>query len=120
MSQESALPYDVCIIGAGLTSPYEFAITLAENAIANSVELRLQETVLAITPTDGAFQIKTSQSDVTAWFVINCAGAYSDRIAAMVRTNDYKITPRRARFVQTLIACEKIVSSPYESMNQSQ
>jgi len=85
MSHESALPYDLCIIGAGVTSPYEFAIALAENAIANGVELCLQETVLAFTHTDGAFQIKTSQSDVTARFVINCAGAYSDRIAAMVR-----------------------------------
>ena len=84
---------------ASVTSPYEFAIALAENAIANGVELRLQESVLAITPNDDSFRLQTSKGELTARFVINCAGVFSDRIAAMVGMEDYKITPRRGQYV---------------------
>ena len=68
---------------AGVASPYEFAIALAENAIANGVDLRLQETVLAIEPMEDLFHLTTSRGSVAASFVINCAGLYSDRIAAL-------------------------------------
>ena len=84
---------------AGVASPYEFAIALAENALANGVDLRLQETVLAIKPAGETFHVKTSQGIVTTRFVINCAGAYSDQIAEMVGIDDYRITPRRGQYV---------------------
>lgn len=84
---------------AGVTSPYEFAIALAENALANGVELKLGETVKSITPMPNEFNIETNHGTVAARFVINCAGAYSDQIAAMVGINDYHITPRRGQYV---------------------
>ena len=84
---------------AGVTSPYEFAIALAENAIANGVELRLQESVQTITSKEGVFQLVTTNGELTARFVINCAGIFCDSIAAMVGIEDYKITPRRGQYV---------------------
>lgn len=84
---------------AGVTSPYEFAIALAENSLTNGVELRLQEEVLSIEPGPENFTIKTSRSQIDARFVINCAGIFSDRIAEMVDIEGYKITPRRGQYV---------------------
>ncbi len=84
---------------AGVTSPYEFAIALAENAITNGVELRLQEEVLSITPSQDIFLITTNHSQLSSRFVVNCAGVFSDRIASMVGLDGYKITPRRGQYV---------------------
>ena len=84
---------------AGVTSPYEFAIALAENSLANGVDLRLQEEVLAIEPFAELFHLHTSRGNLQAKFVINCAGVFSDRIAAMVGLNEYNITPRRGQYV---------------------
>jgi glycerol-3-phosphate dehydrogenase len=84
---------------AGVTSPYEFSIALAENSLANGVDLRLQEEVLAIEPLAGEFQVQTNRGSLRARFVINCAGAFSDRIAAMVGSDEYRISPRRGQYV---------------------
>ena len=84
---------------AGVTSPYEFAVALAENAITNGVELRLDTEVQAIMPQHELFLVATSQNSVTARFVVNCAGAFSDRIAAMAGIEGYKIRPRRGQYV---------------------
>lgn len=83
----------------GVTSPYEFAIALAENAIVNGANLFLSETVQSITKTSEFFRIATDKSAHYARFVVNCAGVNSDRIAALAGLNDYRITPRRGQYV---------------------
>lgn len=84
---------------AGVASPYEFAIALAENSLANGVDLRLQEEVRTIKSLDGEFQLQTSRGSLRSRYVINCAGVFSDRIAAMVGLSEYRITPRRGQYV---------------------
>ena len=84
---------------AGVTSPYEFAIALAENSLINGVELRLQEEVMAIESLGGEFQIHTNRGSLGSRFVINCAGVFSDRISAMVGLSEFRITPRRGQYV---------------------
>ena len=84
---------------AGVASPYEFAIALAENAIANGVDMRLASEVLAVEQENGDFVVKTNQGIFPARFVINCAGAFSDRIAGMVGIDEYRISPRRGQYI---------------------
>jgi len=70
---------------AGVTSPYEYTIALIENAIANGVQIELEQEVLDITKTeDGSFVVTTNRSHFKSRFVVNCAGLFSDKIAAMV------------------------------------
>lgn len=85
---------------AGVTSPYEFVIALAENAVANGVELRLGAEVKAIEKNGADFSLTLSDGEkVSSRFVINAAGAYCDRVSAMVGIDDYVITPRRGQYV---------------------
>lgn len=84
---------------SGLTSPYEMAIALAENAISNGVELKLKTEVEAIEKEEGGFLVKTTTGDYNSKYVINCAGVYSDKISAMVGVDDFTITPRRGEYV---------------------
>lgn len=83
----------------GVASPYEMTIALAENAIANGVELKLNSAVTAIDKKENHFFVKTENEEVQAKYVINAAGLYSDIIANMVGIYDFKINPRRGQYV---------------------
>lgn len=85
---------------AGVTSPYELVIALAENSIANGVDLRLNSEVTAIQPhTSGGFTITTCTDTLAARYVVNAAGIYSDRVANMSGLMDYRIHPRRGQYI---------------------
>ncbi len=84
---------------AGVTSPYEFVIALAENAVANQVVLKLNTEVTAIQQTEEYFKLITSNGEVMSKYVVNAAGIYSDKVAGMAGIEDYRITPRRGQYV---------------------
>lgn len=84
---------------AGVVSPYEFVIALAENAVENGVVLKLNSKVVKIDNKETYFAVHTESEVVEAKYVINSAGIYSDEIAKMVGIEDYKITPRRGQYV---------------------
>ncbi len=80
---------------AGVINPYEFAFALIENATDNGVRLRIDSPVTAIDVTPDALLLSTPKGQVAARFVLNCAGVYADRIAAMVGLHDFSIHPRK-------------------------
>jgi glycerol-3-phosphate dehydrogenase len=104
---------------AGVTSPYEFTIALTENAVKNGVDLHLNTEVTAIQKVEDGFKIITSRGEFAAKYVVNAAGIYSDRIAAMAGMDDYRITPRRGQYVlleksQSFLAKSVIFQLPTE------
>lgn len=85
---------------AGVTSPYEFAVALAENAVQNGVELKLNREVTKLEQVEGGFRAHTNTGEVVeARYVVNAAGIYSDTVARLLGINDYTITPRRGQYV---------------------
>ena len=80
----------------GLVEPFQVCYALAENAIANGVEFKLNTRVLDIETSDQeATKIITNNSIITCETVINCAGVFADDIAEMVNDKFYTIHPRR-------------------------
>lgn len=85
---------------AGVVSPYEFVIALAENSVENGVDLKLNSKVVKIDNNESYFKLYTENNEIVdSKFVINSAGIYSDEIAKMVNINEYKISPRRGQYV---------------------
>lgn len=85
---------------AGVTSPYEFAIALAENAIANGVSLKLNSEVTAIKKTEDYFVIHTENgTTLKTKIIINAAGLYADDIAELAGCREFKITPRQGQYL---------------------
>ncbi len=84
---------------AGVINPYEFAFALIENAVDNGVRLEVESPVIAIEPGAGAagggFALRTPRQEVRAQVVVNCAGVFADRVAAMVGLQDFAIRPRK-------------------------
>ena len=84
---------------AGVASPYEMTIALAENAIENGVDLRLKQEVIAIEKKNGNFMVSSSSQQYHAKYIINAAGYFSDRIANMLGLSDFTIHPRKGEYI---------------------
>jgi glycerol-3-phosphate dehydrogenase len=80
---------------AGVINPYEFCFNLIENARHNGLELLVESPVRSIQQRDGYFSLATPRHLIHARFVINAAGLYAARVAAMLGLADFTIQPRK-------------------------
>jgi glycerol-3-phosphate dehydrogenase len=80
---------------AAVINPYEFAFALIESAVHNGVDLWVDSPVEAIDQADEAFTLRTPTDELTARYVINSAGLFSDKVARMVGLDDFSIHPRK-------------------------
>ncbi|RAK08490.1 glycerol-3-phosphate dehydrogenase [Halanaerobium saccharolyticum] len=83
----------------GVTSPYEFTIALAENAVDNGVDLKLESEVINIEKNNDYFEIETVKEKVESRYLVNAAGIYADKIANMLDAADFEIYPMRGEYV---------------------
>lgn len=85
--------------GAGICSPYEMAISMAENAIRNGVTLKLEHQVTGIEKDGDVFRVSTDKEEFQGKFVVNAAGVYADEISKMVGVNNFEILPRSGEYI---------------------
>ncbi len=84
---------------AGIISPYELAIAAVGNAMDNGAELKTNFEVSMIAKKD-VFEIKSASDEtVSAKYILNCAGAYSDKIANLVSDYSFEIIPRAGEYL---------------------
>ena len=85
---------------AGIVCPYGLCIAAAGNALDNGAELFLNFEVSSISRDSGVYTISSQKGDsITAKYVINCAGLYSDVIASMVGDNEINVHPRAGEYM---------------------
>ncbi|WP_312458713.1 NAD(P)/FAD-dependent oxidoreductase [Proteiniclasticum sp.] len=85
--------------GAGICSPYEMAIAMAENAIKNGVTLKLEHQVTGIEKDGDVFKVSTDKEEFQGKYVVNAAGVYADEISKMVGVNNFEILPRSGEYI---------------------
>lgn len=107
---------------AGIVCPFGMTYAFIENAVENGVELicdaevtgiqKIDEDIQHVPTQDTAvhavtaqtsvqaptFSVTTSQGVFTTRYVINAAGLYADKIAAMIGDYDYTINPRKGEY----------------------
>ncbi|MBR5280910.1 MAG: FAD-dependent oxidoreductase [Clostridia bacterium] len=88
------------IPSAGIICPYELTIAAVGNAMDNGATLKTNFEIAAIQRANGIYTVtaKDGQS-VQGRFVVNCAGAYSDKISAMVGDDSFTIIPRAGEYL---------------------
>ena len=80
----------------GYVSPYQLTIAYAENAVQNGAVVSLDTAVSQMDVADGKVaRIYTNRGSFTARCVVNCAGVFADKIAAMAQDRYFSIHPRR-------------------------
>lgn len=85
--------------GAGIVSPYEAAIAMAETAVGEGVDLFLHSEVQSLEKGGNGFSIATSAGEFRASVVINAAGVFSGEISRMFGEADVEIIPKKGQYV---------------------
>ncbi len=83
----------------GVASPYEYCIALAENAVENGVELRLNNKVIGVKKEENFFEVVTDKAIINCSYVINAAGVHSDEVSDLAGAKDFAIHPRRGQYI---------------------
>ncbi|MCC3146027.1 NAD(P)/FAD-dependent oxidoreductase [Halanaerobium sp. Z-7514] len=84
---------------AGVITPWEFALAMAENAVENGAEVQLETKVEDILiEDDKVVGVKTNQGEYKADYVVNAAGVYADEISKMAGVEKVDITPRKGEY----------------------
>ena len=97
LSQEITLVLHVPT--AGIICPYKLTIAAIGNAMDNGVELKRNFEIVAIEK-DKHFTVHAASGEtVEGEYFINCAGCYSDKIAAMAGDCDFAIIPRSGEYL---------------------
>lgn len=85
---------------AGITSPYEMAIALAENAVRNGVKILLGTKTTGITLERAEVKgLQTNKGYIETDYVINAAGLWADEVSAMAGIDRFIITPRKGEYL---------------------
>ena len=79
-------------------NPFLYVIHLAEAALQNGVEFHLNCEVTSIDRKASMFSVYCGEDVYTSSAVVNSAGLYSDKIAAMVGDTQYRIYPNRGEY----------------------
>ncbi len=91
--------------------PYELCMATIGNAMDNGAELKLNFAVNKIEKTEGGYKVYSESGDcVEARYVINCAGVYSDKIAALAGDTSFTVTARRGEYMLLDKECGGLVS----------
>lgn len=89
---------------AMITDPWEYTLALAETAVRNGAELRLECEVTGIdeadigAASDSRYIVHTTDGDIKTSAVINAAGLYSDDVHNMVAERSFTVTPGRGEY----------------------
>jgi|LGVE01.1.fsa_nt_gb glycerol-3-phosphate dehydrogenase len=83
---------------AGVVSPFELCVRVAENAVDNGITLKLNHMVSNIEKINNQFNITTQHGVIEAKYVINAAGVYADDIYEMVGEPYFQLLARKGNY----------------------
>lgn len=89
----------LCADTGAIVCPYELTVAAIGNAIDNGVILRRDFSVAAVEVLADHYRILAADDTVSARFVVNAAGLYSDQIAGLFGDHHIHITPRRGEYL---------------------
>ena len=94
-----------------IVCPYELTIASIGNAMDNGADLELDFAVSKIQNLGSHYEISSDKGTVSARYVINAAGVFSDEIAKMVGDDSFTIQPRRGEYVLLDKECGSLVKN---------
>ncbi len=91
--------------------PYELCMAALGNAMDNGAELYTSFEVVGIEMCGDAFKLSAKDGrTLTAKYVVNCAGVYSDEVARMVGDDSFSVHPRRGEYLLLDKECGSLIS----------
>lgn len=93
-----------------IVCPYDLTIAAIGNAMDNGADLKCNFAVMDIQKTENGYKVCSQNDCVESRFVINCAGIYSDKIAAMIGDDSIRVHPRKGEYILLDKECGNLVS----------
>ncbi len=84
---------------AGIICPYDLTIAAVGNAMDNGVALKRNFEVVSIEKGDDFILTSSQGETVICRYLVNCAGGYADRIAALAGDGFFTILPRAGEYM---------------------
>ena len=96
----SAVTGALQITNAGIICPYELTIAAIGNAMDNGVALKRNFCVDKVVKEESGFTVVSKSGEkVQGTYLVNCAGAYSDKVAEMAGDGFFTINPRAGEYM---------------------
>ena len=83
---------------AAICSPWEYCLALAETAVRNGADLRLETAVTGLERLAEGWLIHTNQGDLKSRYVINAAGLYAQAVHEMAAPRTFTIRPSKGQY----------------------
>lgn len=83
----------------GIVCPYMLTVASVGNAMDNGAVLKTNFDVISIEYANGMYTVSSPTETVEAKYVINAAGVYADKIAAMAGCGTFTVTPRKGEYL---------------------
>ncbi|MDT8298504.1 MAG: NAD(P)/FAD-dependent oxidoreductase, partial [Spirochaetaceae bacterium] len=85
--------------GAGIVSPYEYAIAMMENAIVNGARLRLESPVTALSHIGERIALEAGGREYSTRILVNAAGVGAEGVAALAGSPPFRMKPRKGQYI---------------------
>lgn len=92
-----------------IVCPYNLTVAAIGNAMDNGADLKCNFEVCAIEEMEDGYRLRSETEQVEARCVINCAGCYSDKVAACVDDHSFTVHPRKGEYVLLDRECGNLV-----------
>jgi len=92
--------------------PFLYTIHLCEAAIQNGVSFYMNNEVREIRKENNRFVVTTHHDEYACDFLINAAGLYADKVAALAGDDAYKIYPCRGEYLILDDCASTLISRP--------
>lgn len=92
------IAYSLYAPEAGIVSPYQFAIALADRAILNGGKIQTETEVVALSRENNTWKVETTKGVFYAKKVINCAGANGATVCDMAGAEHFDTEYRRGDY----------------------
>ena len=83
---------------AAICSPWEYCLALAETAVRNGVELKLDTCVTGLSQVDGGWLVTTDKGQLWARYVVNAAGVDAQAVHELAAPTTFAIHPARGQY----------------------
>lgn len=83
---------------AAICSPWEYCLALAETAVRNGVELKLNTRVSALDPIPEGWKVTTDQGIFESRYIINAAGVDTQTVHELAAPCTFAIHPTRGQY----------------------
>ncbi len=96
----------------GITDYHQVCLTLAETLRQNGVTIELSTEVMDIHDSLSGVEVETSRQTFHSFYLVNCAGLFSDRIARMTGLEPgVKIVPFRGEYYELSLASRSLIKN---------